>query len=424
MSISADHKVFVQHSIVACFAMASTTSPRKYYVQVPPGCHEGQTFDVIIDTKRITVTCPQGAHPGARLEIEAIDIGSTAYQQVVEIHRFPPAFIPTNPVDDVLMQEIRVKRRQSSISVWIFFTVLVAIFLILSYSVPKYATQYISSGCNAVNPRSNEVMSIAYYNMFRGFGSSPACENTDHDFCVYWSDRSAWGRFDSLGNVAGSYGTSTYQFQSAQVTSVLASAFCVLAISVLASALRNADKPMAAGATTCASYLIMITWLFALIAINAAAYASATSSAVWQRFFNNGHNIADLAGLPPTPVATPVGCVVAVTYEDGGALLSVAVAMAFGVSLSILLSMCCGPTTWTDGFQQPGLGIGQYQSYNYPPNPYTTQAMQAVSPVHATTAVYSASSPMVVVPESTAAAGTKAGTGTGSQNGGGTVTTL
>ena len=76
---------------------------------------------------------------------------------------------------------------------------------------------------------------------------------------------------------------------------------------------------------------------------------------VWQRFFQNGNNVATLQGtVPVTTSIASSGCSAVVTYEDGGALLSVATAMAFAVSLSVLLSMCCSGETWAP--QQQGAG--------------------------------------------------------------------
>ena len=221
-------------------------------------------------------------------------------------------------------------------------------------------------------------MTVAYYNLFKGYGSSPECVNTQVDFCVPWTAQNTWGRFDTAGNVLGSYATTPYSFQNTQVTSVLASGFCLLAVVVFASAIRNADKSVSAGVATCGSYLVLLVWLLSLIAIDAVrytqplvpvlhyilsyyilvptclslnmhffthpqvAYASAMSNVVWQRFFNNGNNIAVLIDNAPTSsVATNTNCSINITYEDGGALLSVSVALAFGLSLSILISMCC-----------------------------------------------------------------------------------
>ena len=88
-----------------------------------------------------------------------------------------------------------------------------------------------------------------------------------------WSDQNTWGKFDTASNVMGSYATSTYSYQNTQVTTVLASGFCLLAVAVFTSAIRNADKSISAGIATCGSYLVLLVWLLSLIAIDAVSYA-------------------------------------------------------------------------------------------------------------------------------------------------------
>ena len=154
-------------------------APKKYYVQVPSGVREGQHFDVMVNaTTRITIVCPTGCKEGDRLSIEAFDVGTPAYQEVVEIQRLPPAFVSYNPEQEAILHTTRVKRRQASLSVWLFFTVVTFIFLVLSYSLPKFGTQYLSSSCGAINSRSGtftvHLLSSRYHHFYRRFyGHSP-----------------------------------------------------------------------------------------------------------------------------------------------------------------------------------------------------------------------------------------------------------
>ena len=170
------------------------------------------------------------------------------------------------------------------------------------------------------------------------------------------------------------------------------------------------------GVATCASYLVLLAWVLALVAIDSAAAASArcgrwpawkegpprtsrppnppplpshtpSNAVVWQRFFQNGNNLATLVTAAPVSSAvTSSGCAAVITYEDGGALLSVGTALAFGLSLSVLLTMCCAADTWSQGsetarwcvivhrhvcdsFDVPGARAGVSVSRSCPPTP-------------------------------------------------------
>jgi hypothetical protein len=106
---------------------------RTYKVTVPNGAVPGQPFQVYLDEQTsITITCPHNAHPGTLLEIDAHDVGPQ-YQRVVEVHR--PHVLAAEEAEQ--FRERKVKRRRGSLYVWVFFAMVLSLFLILAYSVPK-----------------------------------------------------------------------------------------------------------------------------------------------------------------------------------------------------------------------------------------------------------------------------------------------
>jgi hypothetical protein len=181
---------------------------RKYYVYVPEGVAEGQSFNVEIESEGvneriitqnwklvinlnyftsfpgnvISMVCPSGARAGARLEIQAYDATSQAYQRAVEMYRIPAFQAVYEPRYDNAYQRARQRSRSRVLYFWLLFDFVIFIFLVLSYSVPKFGTQYIGGGCNALNPNTNKKLSVLYYNLFRGIGSSPDCADSGDHF--------------------------------------------------------------------------------------------------------------------------------------------------------------------------------------------------------------------------------------------------
>jgi hypothetical protein len=214
---------------------------RTYKVTVPTGAVPGQPFQVYLDEQTsITITCPHNARPGTLLEIDAHDVGPQ-YQRVVEVHR--PHVLAAEEAEE--FRERKVKRRRGSLYVWVFFAMVLSLFLILAYSVPKvknclckvstntspssnvtplctpptsqFATQYLSSSCFAVNPATNQPLTVAYFHLWRGYGSSPQCVSRGTEFCVPWTDTAAWGRFDAGANVFSTLASSSSSFYTTQV---------------------------------------------------------------------------------------------------------------------------------------------------------------------------------------------------------------
>jgi hypothetical protein len=166
-----------------------------------------------VDHNRITVICPQGCTGGTKLQIEAMQGDSHAYHEAVRMHGIPPH---EAVIDTVSNRETRRKNRLQILYIWIFFNVVVFILLVLSFSLPKFGVQKISSSCGAINPVTNSPISTMYYNLWYGLGSTPECSNKGGNFCIRWTDSNAWKRFMSTTNASQFYSVS-YYWEVAQV---------------------------------------------------------------------------------------------------------------------------------------------------------------------------------------------------------------
>jgi hypothetical protein len=120
-------------------------------------------------------------------------------------------------IDPVSNEEKRRKNCLQILYIWIFFNVVVFVLLVLSFSLPKFGVQHISSSCGAINPVTNSPISTMYYNLWYGFGNTPECSNNGGDFCIRWTDGNAWKRFISSVNVSQAFSVS-YYWEVAQVS--------------------------------------------------------------------------------------------------------------------------------------------------------------------------------------------------------------
>jgi hypothetical protein len=157
---------------------------RQYYVDIPLGVSEGQSFDVVVEGKRISVVRPQGTATGSKLQISAISVGSPRYTEAATFYRIPDYVIDPERTAQILADEQRIRkdRLDSILAIWLGFELIILILLILAASLNRFATQYLSTSCNAVNPKTGNIMTRAYYNLWKGFGSSPECKTSGKDF--------------------------------------------------------------------------------------------------------------------------------------------------------------------------------------------------------------------------------------------------
>lgn len=137
---------------------------------------------------------------------------SQAFQQAVQVYRIPP---PEATIESASNEGTKRRSRLNILYLWIFFAVTILILLVLSYSLPKFGVQHISSSCGAINPVSNAPMSHMYYNLWKGFGSSPECSNDSQDFCIRWTDK-VWKQF--LSSTPSHDYSVSYSWRVAQVS--------------------------------------------------------------------------------------------------------------------------------------------------------------------------------------------------------------
>jgi hypothetical protein len=164
--------------------ISSDPSVRRYYVTIPYNVAKGQRFDVIIENKTISVVRPYGVASGSKLEISAVTAGTPQYEEAVTYYRIPDygASRVVGRIPDAGDSSRQRVRLSGLLCVWVVFDTIVFVLLMLACTLNPFATQYLSSSCNAVNPRTGELMSKAYFNLWRGYGNTPDCIDSGADF--------------------------------------------------------------------------------------------------------------------------------------------------------------------------------------------------------------------------------------------------
>ncbi len=70
--------------------------------------------------------------------------------------------------------------------------------LISACTIPVYAEQNISTGCNARNPVTGTIVNRMYYLLYTGLCSTPDGKNAEGNFCIMWKDNNAWQFIDNI----------------------------------------------------------------------------------------------------------------------------------------------------------------------------------------------------------------------------------
>ena len=83
---------------------------------------------------------------------------------------------------NIIRRESVVNVRRSILVTWALLAAILFGLLVLSITIPKFGSQYISLNCQSVNPNSGIPLISAYYHLFRGFGSSTDCSNENGNF--------------------------------------------------------------------------------------------------------------------------------------------------------------------------------------------------------------------------------------------------
>lgn len=159
-----------------------------------------------------------------------------------------------------------------------------------------------------------------------------------------WSNTDIWDRFASETNAnfyfSGSSVSSSWT--AAQVLLPFACAFVLLAL-----IMHCAVEKVGASIETklrCLIWggnLVMLSWIVGLFSINFSANSASASASAWESFYSSGHNIVNLLDSN-APVGPPnAGCSVGIFLTGAGIALSIALPVAFFMSISILISACC-----------------------------------------------------------------------------------
>jgi hypothetical protein len=160
--------------------MANRDPPaRRYCVTIPYNVAEGQRFEVVVENKPVLNIRPYGAAPGSELEISAV--GGAGSREAVPYYRIPDygscgvgrQWVPFYSGSELTYCDI---------VCILICDVIVFVLLLLVRNLNPFATQYLSSSCNAINPRTGELMSKAYFNLWRGYGNTPDCIDSGADF--------------------------------------------------------------------------------------------------------------------------------------------------------------------------------------------------------------------------------------------------
>ncbi len=143
----------------------------------------------------VKVKVPDNVGPGDSLDVVLIDASSANERQSLERTE-------ESKREHIARARLRIK---ASIIVWSVFEVIIMLLLILSMSLPNFATLKPSSACNAVNPITGLKQDYSL-SVFGGLSSSKEkCEykSTSTDFCIPWTDKS-WESFEANSGAATS----------------------------------------------------------------------------------------------------------------------------------------------------------------------------------------------------------------------------
>jgi len=108
----------------------------------------------------------------------------------------------------------------------------------------------------------------------------------------------------------------------------------------------------------------MFSWIVGLLAINFSTNSASASASAWESFYVSGYNIVNLVDAnapigPPNP-----GCSVDVYLTGSGIALSIALPLAFFMSVSILISTCCFLSVYSGSLYNTGYTVDWVQPSN------------------------------------------------------------
>jgi hypothetical protein len=173
---------------------ARSCSLEAYYVTIPPGIRGGQSFDAFIESRLVSIQCPQTAVDlkdiacDRRLEIQVLRMqGRPTHYRIASYYDKSHTVGELWSTDEEVTEaESQGRTRSVYLTCWVFLDIALIILLVMaSLSRPSFAVQHISAPCGVVNDRNGKQVHSMYYNFWSGYGSTWECQNSDDQ---YWYD--------------------------------------------------------------------------------------------------------------------------------------------------------------------------------------------------------------------------------------------
>ena len=272
----------------------------RYSVLVPSGVYSGDLLGINVGNKNVNVAVPRGLTSGSTFFVlidEKGNVGIDAYNgySAQPTVRYSHDMAGFNPQVQII------PRVDKSIAFsWGIFELLIFCLLVSAVSLPVFAQQNITTGCNVRNPYTDSVITNMYYILYKGLCSTESGSSIDGSFCILWKDFDAWAAIDAIiGSNMAREAQSAWPAVQAMIPIAVGFAFVTVILTLSAirqerSSNGNRNNLLFISLT---STTMIICWLMATSSYSASLASTTMSPLAWQRFFGGMQIIHCTLGL-------------------------------------------------------------------------------------------------------------------------------